>query len=53
MALKNLPLMKPSLFSNYRKLEQNAKSNQVGIFSKPFEILSLVYTKNNLTAIVE
>lgn len=53
VALKNIHLIPPELFSEYRKLEQQAKVAHKGIFAKPFEILSLVYTKNNLVAVVE
>lgn len=52
-SLKNLNLINPQVFGELRKSEQEAKTAHKGIFAKPFEILSLVYTKNNLVAVVE
>lgn len=36
VALKNIHLIPPELFSEYRRLEQQAKVAHKGIFAKPF-----------------
>lgn len=36
VSLKNIHRINPSIFSQYRKLEQEAKNTHKGIFAKPF-----------------
>lgn len=48
MSVKNFAFLKLETSKAYRSLEFESKANHQGIHKKPFEILSLIYTKNNL-----
>ena len=37
----------------YRETEKKARGHAFGIFKKPFEILSFIYSKDNLVGVVQ
>ena len=49
---KNLMTLKPETLSKMRNAEKKARTNNLGIFRKPFEILSFIYSKNNIIGII-
>lgn len=49
---KNLISLNPQTLTKMRSAEKKARSNGVGIFRKPFEILSFIYSKNNIIGVI-